>query len=359
MSIALIEDGNDLLYRYLSREQFKKQAGFYHSDPLIDEFSYGEGGGFSAFVWNHVNVGSRIFFHTTIGGTRYLTAMYVVSDFAPAAVWRADDRMRKKYRNPHLHPEENPDWWGDHHSEGLERKVRAAYKKREIYTDVDIVILGDSKKSVDIRKAPIVLDKQVLSRLRMKGKPIKWDIVDKHGKTFEENRCITSCLRVPRVISSSDGDLLEGLVRRSAARAKGEKSFMHVQAIDSFLASRLELQGASEDEIEKSLIRRLDSIEKGLRFINNQVGLESGGRIDILAERKDGTPVLIEIKKGTADDRTLTQLVSYLHAFRAKNPKCEPVGKIVCGDASARLRSACEHLKIDIHCYGEVFLRNE
>lgn len=360
MPLALIEEGNDLLYRYLSRENFKKIAGFYHPDPLIEEFTYGEGGGFSAFVWNNVSIGSRIFFHTTIGGTRYLTAMYVVTDFAPAAVWRANDRMKNRYRNPHLHPEEHPDWWGeDIETEKSEKYIREAYLRGEIYTGVDMVLIGDSKKSVDIRKTPIVLDKPVLSRLRMRGKPIKWDIVDKHGKVFDEKRCITSCLRVPRVLSDSDGDLLESMVHKAKARETDKKSFMHVRAIDPFLASKIELECATEGEIEKCLVRRLDTIEKGLRFIGNQVPLESGGRIDVLAERKDGTPVLIEIKKGTADDRTLTQLVSYIHAFLAKKPKHEPVGKIVCGDASARLRSACEHLKIDIHCYGEVLLRRE
>jgi len=65
MPIALVEEGNDLLYRYLSREQFKKQAGFYHPDPMFDEFTYGEGGGFSVYLWNNIGVGSRIFFHTT------------------------------------------------------------------------------------------------------------------------------------------------------------------------------------------------------------------------------------------------------------------------------------------------------
>ncbi|VVB63368.1 Uncharacterised protein [uncultured archaeon] len=97
MAKAIIEKGNDLLYRYLSREQFERHFGYYHPDPLIDEFSYGEGGGFSTFLWNNMNIGSRIFFHTSIGGTRYLTAMYHVMDFAPAGVWRLDDKMKSRY----------------------------------------------------------------------------------------------------------------------------------------------------------------------------------------------------------------------------------------------------------------------
>lgn len=57
MVLALSKNGNDILYRYISRDSFQKRFGFYHPDPMIEEFTYGEGGGFSAFVWNNINVG--------------------------------------------------------------------------------------------------------------------------------------------------------------------------------------------------------------------------------------------------------------------------------------------------------------
>ena len=91
--------------------------------------------------------------------------------------------------------------------------------------------------------------------------------------------------------------------------------------------------------------------------MKRQYRLESGSRIDILTRKKNGTPVIIEIKKGSADDGTLTQLISYLFEYKRQFPKENPQGMIVCGDASSRLRNACEHLSIDIRCYGDVHIR--
>jgi hypothetical protein len=356
--LALAEEGNDLLYRYLSRERFEKQCGCYHPDPMIDEFSYGEGGGFSAFVWNNINVGSRVFFHTMIGGTRYLTAMYYVTDFAPAAVWRADGRMRARYRNPHLHPENYPDWAGDDAlARPVDEKTRTAYSQGGIAVDVDVVLIGDPGRSFEVRKSPVVLDKEVMARLDMKGKPVKWDIVDKRGTRFGETRCISACLRTPRGLSRTDGNFLEALVAKAAGIVRGEKSFSAITAMDPFVASEIQLACSTEEEIEAYLIRNLDVLDGGLKFLANQLALADGGRIDILAETRAGAPVVIEIKKGTADDGTLAQLLTYIHQYARERSGQQPAGKIVCADASYRLRTACDHLGIMVHCYGDILLR--
>ena len=159
---ALVEHGNDLLYRYLSRDGFERRFGYYHPDPLIDEFTYGEGGGFSAFVWNNINVNSRIFFHTSIGGTRYLTAMYYVMDFAPAGVWRLDDKIKSRYENTHIHPDIFKQWWGGEYDPQNDKEIKKAYDSDIIYTNTDVVLIGDPNKSIDIRKAPLILDKNIL-----------------------------------------------------------------------------------------------------------------------------------------------------------------------------------------------------
>lgn len=361
MRLALVEHGDDLLYRYISREQFRKRRGFYHPDPMIEEFSYGEGGAFAPFLWNHLAVGSRLFFHTTIGGMRYVTAMYYVADFAPAAVWRVDKRMKRKYRNPHLHAEDCPEWWGDgppSKDDPFEQEVRDLYNEGVILVDADLVVIGDPDRSFDIRKTPVVLDKVVAARLDLLGKPIKWDIVDRTGKRFCESRCITVCLRVPRVLSETDGDYLGKLVREAAGVAKADQSYSVVTALDPFIASELQLACATEEEIEACLINNLEALGKGLRLVANQVRLTDGSRIDILARTRAGVPVIVEIKKGTADDSTLTQLLAYMHQFMRQHPDGTPIGKIVCADASYRLRTACDHLGIQIHCYGDILLRN-
>jgi len=359
MPLTLVEEGKDFLYRYISRQEFQKRIGFYFPDPLIEEFTYGEGAFYSPFIWRNINTGSRVFFHTRIGGTRYLTAMYWVADFAPAAVWRADNRMRSRYRNPHLHPEKYPEFWGDDAaSRQRDQEVSVAYANGTIFIDVDMVLIGDPRRSFDIRKSPVILNREVMGRLDMQGKPVKWDIVNRKGEPFHEDRCISACLRVPRVLSKSDGDFLESLVSKAAGVVRREQSYAHISAIDPFVASEIQLSCATEEEIESLVIKKLRALEAGLRYVARQVRLDGGNRIDILAERKTGDPVVIEIKKGTADDSTLTQLISYLHQYKKEHPERDPVGKIVCADASYRLRTACEHLGIHVHCYGDILLRD-
>ncbi len=52
------------------------------------------------------------------------------------------------------------------------------------------------------------------------------------------------------------------------------------------------------------------------------------GRIDILAYDKHGTPVVIEVKSGIADDSTLAQLLAYMSKIEGKEGKT-PRGVIV------------------------------
>lgn len=212
---SIDEKGKDLLYRYIEPEVFEKEYGKPHPDPMIDEFSYGEGYYYSKLIWNNVNIGSRIFFHTK----RCINAMYYINDLAPASVWRLDKKMKNKYKNPHLHPEMYLKWWGrdyDLEDEQFDIEVKKAYENGTIYLDTDVLLIGDPEKSVDIRHNPLFLNRDLLSKLDMQGKPVKWNIVDKNGKKLSEERCISSSLRSPRVISKHDGDILEILVKDHA-----------------------------------------------------------------------------------------------------------------------------------------------
>ena len=360
MGLYLVEKGNDLLYRYISRDRFQKRFGFYHPDPMIEEFTYGEGGAFSTFVWNNINMGSRIFFHTVIGGVRYLTAMYYISDFFPATIGRQSVEIKAKYKNPHLHPESFSDWWGGDYDpqDKNELEIKKAYESGIIYTNQDVILIGDPTKSYDIRKSPIILDKDILSRLDLNGKPIKWDIVDRNGKHFDERECAKSCLRPPRILSKSDGDFLENEVRQKVGRIDLDNDFTIFKPIDSVSASRIQLSCSNEKEIENYISSHLSMLGKELKFLGRQVRMDDGSIIDILAEDDKKTPVVIEIKKGTADDSTLAQLCSYLFQYRREHPLRQPIGKIICSDASYRMKNACEHLGIEVYFYGDILFKS-
>ncbi|VVB63367.1 Endonuclease NucS [uncultured archaeon] len=233
-------------------------------------------------------------------------------------------------------------------------EIRKAYDSDIIYTDTDVVLIGDPKKSYDIRKAPLILDKYILSRLDLNGKPIKWDIVDKKGIKYDEKKCITTCLRPPRVLSESDGDMLEQLVSERHQKLTSNTKFNNFLPINSLVATKIHFECKTEREIEDIVIRNIESLENGLKHIDRQVILIDGNRVDILAQDSDSTPVLIEVKKGIADDSTLAQVASYLHQYKKQYPSTHPIGKIVCADASYKLKNACEHLGVKIHFYGEI-----
>jgi Holliday junction resolvase-like predicted endonuclease len=61
-----------------------------------------------------------------------------------------------------------------------------------------------------------------------------------------------------------------------------------------------------ERDVEDHLIRNLDAIESGLKFVNRQFNTDVG-RIDILAEDKSGRRVVIEVKIGDAKDSAVGQ----------------------------------------------------
>jgi Predicted nuclease of the RecB family len=72
----------------------------------------------------------------------------------------------------------------------------------------------------------------------------------------------------------------------------------------------------TEKDLEDFLVKRLELIEQGLRFIERQVILENG-RLDILAKDINGDYVIIELKV-VEDKDLLWQVVVYPTQFKAK-----------------------------------------
>jgi endonuclease len=75
-----------------------------------------------------------------------------------------------------------------------------------------------------------------------------------------------------------------------------------------------------ERDIEDHLVKNLESIEAGLKFVGRQQKTDIG-RVDILAEDKSGTRVIIELKVGDAKDSAVGQIARYLGWFAKKDGK--------------------------------------
>ena len=86
-----------------------------------------------------------------------------------------------------------------------------------------------------------------------------------------------------------------------------------------------------EAAIENWLIEHLERIESGLVFVDRQFETNSAGRIDILAQDKHDSYVVVELKRDKASDETLGQLLRYLGWVRLNLSQTKSVRGFVVG----------------------------
>lgn len=94
-----------------------------------------------------------------------------------------------------------------------------------------------------------------------------------------------------------------------------------------------------EKHVEDVLEDKPFLLEDGLEFIDRQY-TTSNGIIDLILRDKEGKLVVAEIKRGTANDETLTQVLNYMDVidnyFDAKDVR----GMIICEEYGPRLKNA-------------------
>lgn len=347
--------GKNLLYRYLRPEIMKKQ-GWNHPDPVLEELTYGDSNRFGNMIRNNVSLGSHIFFHTTIGGQRYITGHYFVSKIMEGFEARHDKNIRKKFRNIHIHPENYPDWWPNYDIEKEEDSN-------------DVIIFGDPKKSFGKFINPIPFDRDLAQRLEFeKGKKIEFEIINKKHRTMSDSECITSCTRIPRFITTRDVKFLLNeiaTINGDDQVVELEESDLH-QEISSIDNGEVELikreipssetefilpSNFSERDIENFLFRYPEALEKGLKILSRQESFPSG-RVDLLFENKRKEIILLEIKEGFPRDSVITQVLSYMKDVEKRYPKKRIKPAILCQDCSERVLNAAKSAEINIYKYG-------
>lgn len=79
-------------------------------------------------------------------------------------------------------------------------------------------------------------------------------------------------------------------------------------------AELVEASISLERDIEDHLVNNLESLEPGLKLVARQYST-AVGRIDILAEDKHGSRVIIELKVGEAKDSVIGQIARYVGWF--------------------------------------------
>lgn len=109
-----------------------------------------------------------------------------------------------------------------------------------------------------------------------------------------------------------------------------------------------------ERDIEDHLIQHLNTLEKGLKFVARQFKTDVG-RIDILAEDKEGCRVIIEVKVGEVKDSAVGQIARYLGWF-AKLDRKSPRGMLVAAEFPEGVRYAATAVSgLTLHAYRVSF----
>lgn len=343
-------NGKNMLYRYLTPKNLKTKAGFDHPDPMLEELTYGEGYAFSNMIRRNVTSGSHIFFHTTIGGQRYITAHYLVSKVMEGFDARQDKNIRVNFKNPHIHPESYPEWWS-----GSDDDPDYDHENEKEDDSDDIMIFGETEKSIGKLVNPLPFDRDLAERLEFEGKRIEFDITNKRGRMMRDSERITSCTRTPRYITTKDVKLLYNEIA-SINQEEVEEMKPEVELINT---ENLILETPySEKDIEELLFRFPEILEKGLKVLSRQESLPTG-RVDLLLKDNRGEIILLEIKEGFPRDSVITQVLSYKNDVEKKYPGKKVKCAILCQDCSKRVQNAAKNGRINIYTYGTFFKINK
>ncbi|OLS62759.1 endonuclease NucS domain-containing protein [Pseudomonas putida] len=95
-----------------------------------------------------------------------------------------------------------------------------------------------------------------------------------------------------------------------------------------------------ERDVETHLVRSLNSIEKGLSFVDRQVNIDVG-RVDIIAEDNAGRRVIVELKVGEAKDSAIGQIARYI-GWYTRHDGQRPRGILIASEFPESVRYAAE-----------------
>jgi len=96
-----------------------------------------------------------------------------------------------------------------------------------------------------------------------------------------------------------------------------------------------------ERDLQAALRRTIEQLEPGLEIIDD--GAErsvSSGFLDITARDSGGSIVVIELKTGTARQKAVAQILSYMGDIADEEPDAEVRGILVAGDFDNKARAA-------------------
>jgi Endonuclease NucS len=138
---------------------------------------------------------------------------------------------------------------------------------------------------------------------------------------------------VREAVARLEKDKAIAFTRKDRGEGRGEYVLLPTSGSNEAAATLRELTFDVESHLQKALRSEITQLEPGLKIVDN--GREhsvSSGRIDILAEDSDATPVVIELKAGKADKGAIGQILAYMGDMRGDAKGRNVRGILVAGD---------------------------
>lgn len=281
-----------------------------HPDPLFEEFTYGDRPR-ARKLKNNLGKGDYVFFHTSIGGKKYITAYYVVDRVLDTAEAIKDRNIVAKYKNPHI----------------LEFLSGERTEK-----DYDVVLFGDPITS-RILERPLLFDKTLAEKLSLNIKFPK-------GKT--ETQAIGSATRAWRELTDKDVEVLLEAIKSLEKEGVGIETILSTDEVTEII----------EKDIEKFIEKNPSLVGESLKLKKRQLDTPIG-RIDLLFEDKKGNLIVIELKLNKIGRDAINQLKRYMNWVKEKETDKEVNGVIICKGVMPAFEEDLKKLKdIKIFCYG-------
>ena len=259
---------------------------------------------------NDLRKGDYVFFHTSTGGKKYITAYYVVDRVLDTAEAIRDRNIVAKYMNPHILEFLSGERTGE---------------------DDDVVIFGDPITSRVLDK-PLLFDKALAKRLSLSIRFPK-------GKT--ETQAIGSATRSQRELTDRDIDVLLEAIKSSEEEWVGIETILSTDEVTEII----------EKDIERFIEKTPSLIGESLTLMGRQL-YTPVGRIDLLFEDRKGNPTIVELKLDRIGRDVIRQLRRYMNWAR-KETRRKVAGAVVCKGVMPAFQEDLKKLKdIKILCYG-------
>lgn len=113
----------------------------------------------------------------------------------------------------------------------------------------------------------------------------------------------------------------------------------------------------NEEFVEKFISKNLWIIEEDIKILERQYYLETGGIIDILAKDKEGNFLIVEVKKGEANRKTLGQILEYISSFmKEKNIERNQIrGIVITKTAPQKMKKTFKLAYVELVLFEELF----